>query len=108
MSEVIYGIHAISEALKRGGRRFDYVAVSRDRTDNRLQPILDLCREQGITLRSVPREDIDRATRTNTHQGVMAVTSRKEYTGIEELLEEKHGDYNSCSCSMPSSTSRKL
>jgi 23S rRNA (guanosine2251-2'-O)-methyltransferase len=94
MSEVIYGIHAISEALKRGGRRFDYVAVSRDRTDNRLQPILDACRDQGITLRSVPREDIDRATRTNTHQGVMAVTSRKEYTGIEELLEEKHGDYN--------------
>ena len=36
MSEVIYGIHAVGEALKRGGRRFDYVAVSRDRTDNRL------------------------------------------------------------------------
>jgi len=77
MSEVIYGIHAIGEALKRGGRRFDYVAVSKDRTDNRLQSILDDCRAQGITVRTVPREDIDRETRTNTHQGVMAVTSRK-------------------------------
>jgi 23S rRNA (guanosine2251-2'-O)-methyltransferase len=94
MSEVIYGIHAIGEALKRGGRRFDYVAVSKDRTDNRLQSILDDCRAQGITVRTVPREDIDRETRTNTHQGVMAVTSRKEYTGIEELLEHKHGQYN--------------
>ena len=73
MSEVIYGIHSIGEALKRGGRRFDYVAVSRDRTDNRLQSILDDCRAQGITVRFVPREDIDRETRTNTHQGVMAI-----------------------------------
>ncbi len=89
MSEVIYGIHAIGEALKRGGRRFDYVAVSRDRTDNRLQNILDDCRAQGISVRFVPREDIDRETRTNTHQGVMAITSRKEYTGVEELLENK-------------------
>ncbi len=94
MSEVIYGIHSIGEALKRGGRRFDYVAVSRDRTDNRLQSILDDCRAQGISVRFVPREDIDRETRTNTHQGVMAVTSRKEYTGVEELLEHKHGQYS--------------
>jgi 23S rRNA (guanosine2251-2'-O)-methyltransferase len=94
MSEVIYGIHAIGEALKRGGRRFDYVAVSRDRTDNRLQGILDDCRAQGISVRFVPREDLDRETRTNTHQGVMAVTSRKEYTGVDELLEHKHGEYS--------------
>jgi 23S rRNA (guanosine2251-2'-O)-methyltransferase len=94
MSEVIYGIHAIGEALKRGGRRFDYVAVSRDRTDNRLQNILDDCRAQGISVRFVPREDIDRETRTNTHQGVMAYTSRKEYTGVAELLEHKQGAYS--------------
>jgi 23S rRNA (guanosine2251-2'-O)-methyltransferase len=94
MSEILYGIHAIGEALKRGGRRFDYVAVSRDRTDARLQKILDDCRAQGISVRFVPREDIDRQTRTNTHQGIMAFTSRKEYTGAEELLEHKHGDYS--------------
>ena len=94
MSEVIYGIHAIGEALKRGGRRFDYVAVSRDRTDNRVQSILDDCRGQGISVRFVPREDIDRATRTNTHQGIMAVASRKEYSGIEDVLQEKKGQYN--------------
>jgi 23S rRNA (guanosine2251-2'-O)-methyltransferase len=94
MSEVLYGIHAIGEALKRGGRRFDYVAVSRDRTDPRLQKVLDDCRAQGISVRFVPREEIDRQTRTNTHQGIMAFTSRKEYTGVEELLEHKHGAYN--------------
>ena len=105
MSEVIYGIHAIGEALKRGGRRFDYVAVSRDRTDNRLQNILDDCRAQGISVRFVPREDIDRETRTNTHQGVMAVTSRKEYTGVEELLaEQTRQNTASCWCWMGSRT----
>jgi len=94
MSEVLYGVHAIGEALKRGGRRFDYVAVSRDRTDRRLQAILDDCRAQGISVRIVPREEIDRATRTNTHQGIMAFTSRKEFTGVEELLEHPHGEFH--------------
>jgi len=94
MSEVLYGVHAIAEALKRGGRRFDYVAVSRDRNDRRVQAILDDCRAQGISVRFVPREELDRETRTNTHQGIMAFTSRKEYTGIEELLESPHGPYS--------------
>lgn len=94
MSEVLYGVHAIAEALKRGGRRFDYVAVSRDRGDRRLQAILDDCRAQGISVRFVPREELDRQTRTNTHQGIMAFTSRKEYTGVEELLEHPHGAYS--------------
>ena len=48
MNDVIYGIHAVSEALKSRERRFDYVAVSRDRTDPRMQRIIDDCRGQGV------------------------------------------------------------
>jgi 23S rRNA (guanosine2251-2'-O)-methyltransferase len=94
MSEVLYGVHAIAEALKRGGRRFDYVAVSRGQGNRRVQAVLEQCRAQGVSVRFVPREEIDRATRTNTHQGIMAFTSRKEYTGVEELLENPHGEYS--------------
>ena len=91
MSDVIYGIHSITEALKRRERRFDYVAVSKDRTDPRVQRIVDDCRAQGVAVRFVPREEIDRTTQTNTHQGVMAVTSRKVYSDVDDLLENKRG-----------------
>jgi len=93
MNDVIYGIHAVSEALKSRERRFDYVAVSRDRTDPRMQRIIDECRGQGVAVRFVPREDIDRATHTNTHQGVMAFTSRKVFSDIDDLLANRRGEY---------------
>jgi 23S rRNA (guanosine2251-2'-O)-methyltransferase len=93
MNDVIYGIHAVSEALKSRERRFDYVAVSRDRTDPRMQRIIDDCRGQGVPVRFVPREEIDRATRTNTHQGVMAFTSRKTFSGIDDLIANRRGEY---------------
>lgn len=92
MSDVIYGIHALSEALKRRERRFDYVAIAKDRTDPRVQRIADDARAQGISVRFVLREEIDRATQTNMHQGVMAMTSSKRFADIDDLLENKRGD----------------
>jgi len=93
MSEVIYGIHAVSEALKSRERRFDYVAFSRDRTDPRMQRIIDECRSQGVPVRFVPRAEIDRATRTNTHQGVMAFTSRKVFSDVGDLIANPRGEH---------------
>lgn len=93
MNDVIYGIHAVSEALKSRERRFEYVAINRDRADPRMQRIIDDCRGQGIVVRFVPREEIDRATRTNTHQGVMAFTSQKVFSDIDELIASRRGEY---------------
>lgn len=93
MSDVLYGIHPVTEALKRRERRFDYVAVSKDRSDPRVLRIIDDCRAQGVTVKFVPREDIDKATQTNTHQGIMAVTSRKVYSDIDDLLQVRRGSH---------------
>jgi len=91
MSDVIYGIHSVSEALKSRERRFDYLAVSKDRDDPRIQRIIDEARGQGISVRFVPRVEIDRATNTSTHQGVMAFTSRKKFSELEDIVENKSG-----------------
>lgn len=92
MSDVIFGIHAIGEALKRHERRFDYVAIAKERSDPRVQRIIDDCRQQGITVRFVTREEIDRTTRITNHQGVMASTSRKAFSELDELVENKRGE----------------
>jgi len=55
--------------------------------------IIDDCRAQGVTVRFVPREDIDKATQTNTHQGIMAVTSRKVFADVDDLLAAKRGKH---------------
>ena len=88
---VIYGIHAVSEALKARGRGFEYVAVSRERHDGRVQKIVTQARSAGIAVRSMSREDLDRLAHTNSHQGVAAVTSGKQYSELDDLLEHRRG-----------------
>src|SRR5215831_13656026 len=91
---VIFGIHPVSEALKAGARSFDYVGVSRERHDQRIQRIIETCRASGIQLRFLPREEIDRTAKTHTHQGVIAVTSSKQYADVDVLLENRNGSHS--------------
>src|SRR5512142_369798 len=93
MSDIIFGIHAVSEALKSRERSFDCVAIAKDRTDPRIQRIIDDCRQSGVSVRFVPREEIDSETKTRTHQGVMAFTSRKRFSDLDDILENKRGQH---------------
>jgi 23S rRNA (guanosine2251-2'-O)-methyltransferase len=94
MNDIIYGIHAVSEALKSRERNFEYVAILRDRIDQRTQRIIDDCRASGVSVRFVTRAEIDRTTNVNTHQGVMAVTSRKKFSELDQIIANKQGEYN--------------
>jgi 23S rRNA (guanosine2251-2'-O)-methyltransferase len=90
--EVIYGIHAVEEALKSRGRAFEYVAVARERHDAKLQKIIDSCRAVGVSVRFEGREQLNRMAKTATHQGVVAVTAQKKYIDIEDILANKRGE----------------
>jgi 23S rRNA (guanosine2251-2'-O)-methyltransferase len=85
--EFLYGLHPVEEALRSGSRRFDYVCVARERHDQRLGRILDLCREAGVKTRQEPREALTRLARTAEHQGVVAVVREREFLGVEDLLD---------------------
>ncbi len=90
---VIYGINAVTEALKARGRAFEYVAVARERHDQRVQCIIAECRSQGIAVRSTPRQDLDRLAGGPSHQSVVAVTSEKDYSDVDDLLAQRRGKY---------------
>ena len=91
---VLYGIHAVSEALKSGARSFEYVGIARERHDQRVQRLIDDCRASGVQVRFLPREQLDRAANTNTHQGVIAVTTGKQYADVDTLIEQRRGEYS--------------
>lgn len=90
---VLYGIHAVSEALKARGRGFQHVAVSRERHDARLQKIVEQCRAAGVPVRQVPREELDRLANRAPHQGVVAITAEKQYGDVDDLLAAKRGSH---------------
>lgn len=86
---VLYGIHAVEEALRAGSRSLDHLEVARERNDQRLQAVIDLAREKGISVRFVTREQLDRLARAKSHQGLVAVVADKDYSDIEDLLSSK-------------------
>src|SRR5947209_12152682 len=89
----IYGINAVTESLKARGRSFEWVGVAKERHDLRLQRVVDECRRQGVAVRFVPRPELDRMAGNNAHQGVVAVTSAKQYNDLDDVLAAKRGKY---------------
>src|SRR6202165_1996736 len=90
----IYGINAVAEALKARGRTFAWVGVAKERHDLRLKHVVDECRRQGVAVRFVPREELDRMAGNNAHQGVVAVTSAKQYNDLEDVVAAKRGQHS--------------
>ncbi|HVJ09482.1 MAG TPA: 23S rRNA (guanosine(2251)-2'-O)-methyltransferase RlmB [Acidisarcina sp.] len=85
--EILYGLHPVEEALKAGKRRFDHVCVARERQDQRLQQIIDACRQAGVSLRVEPREHLTHLAKTTAHQGVVALVRGQAPLELEDLLE---------------------
>lgn len=90
----IYGINAVAEGLKARGRAFTWVGVSKERHDLRLQRVVDEARKQGIAVRFLPRAELDRMAGNNAHQGVVAVTSAKQYNDLDDVVDAKRGQYS--------------
>jgi len=90
----IYGINSVAEALKARGRAFAWVGVAKERHDLRLQRVVEECRRQGVAVRFVGRAELDRMAGNNGHQGVVAVTSAKQYTDLDDVVAAKRGQYS--------------
>ncbi len=89
--EILYGVHAVEEALRAGRRRFDHVLVARERHDERLARLIAECREAGVRVRQEPREQLTHVAGTPAHQGVVAAVRAQEALSIEDLFEPAPG-----------------
>ncbi len=90
----IYGINAVAEALKARGRTFAWVGVAKERNDLRLKQVIDESRKQGIAVRFVTRAELDELAGNNAHQGVVAVTSARQYNELDDVIAAKRGKYS--------------
>ena len=77
---IVYGIHPVLEALKAGRVRALQVSV---RDDRRLAALLEQARAQGVPVRPVPTDALDRASRHGVHQGVVADVDPLDKGSIE-------------------------
>jgi 23S rRNA (guanosine2251-2'-O)-methyltransferase len=87
VSDRIYGIHPVLEALRARGRAVTRVLVSEGRHDRRIEEVLDAARSAGVTLQRQPERALDRLASGGAHQGVVAVVARMPYGAPEEILD---------------------
>jgi 23S rRNA (guanosine2251-2'-O)-methyltransferase len=82
---LIYGINAVTEALKTG--RVVSLRVGH-RKDQRLQQLLRIAEQESVPVRRVPDEELDRESGGSSHQGVIADVSERKLYELHELIEE--------------------
>src|SRR6202789_3991495 len=90
----IYGINSVTEALKARGRAFEWVGMTKERHDIRLQRLIEECRKIGVPVRFMQRTDLDDLAGNTAHQGVVAVTSAKQYNDLEDVISAKRAEYS--------------
>jgi 23S rRNA (guanosine2251-2'-O)-methyltransferase len=90
----IYGINSVTEALKARGRTFEWVGMAKERHDIRLQRLIEDCRRLSVNVRFLERTELDKMAGTGAHQGVVAVTSAKQYNDLADVIAAKRADYS--------------
>ena len=83
--EVLYGLHPVEEAIRAGGRRLEYVLLSRDRSP-RLDALAELCRAAGIRVSLQTKDQLTKLARTDAHQGVVGAVRERKFLTIEDLI----------------------
>jgi 23S rRNA (guanosine2251-2'-O)-methyltransferase len=80
------GIHAVREALEAGST-FDRIVIAKGRQDSRIEDIVQLARERGVTVRFEDRGQLDRLANSRDHQGVVAIAAARAAATLEDILE---------------------
>jgi 23S rRNA (guanosine2251-2'-O)-methyltransferase len=82
--EVLYGLHAVREALKAGTRPLQRLLVIR--TDKQFFDLVQLARTQHVPVHVQPSASLDRLVPGGKHQGVVAFAAAKAYESEEGIL----------------------
>jgi 23S rRNA (guanosine2251-2'-O)-methyltransferase len=91
---ILYGINTVTEALKARGRNFEWIGVAKERNDIRLKRVIDECRKIGIPVRVLSRVELDEIAGNAAHQGLVAATSAKQYSDLDDIVASRRGEHS--------------
>lgn len=87
-SEVIYGVHPVTEILDRDSGSIERVLVLRGAKGGRIGRILRASREQGVPVSHLPKPILNRRVGPGrVHQGVAAVVSPVRYRTPDAIVQ---------------------
>ncbi len=90
---VIEGRNAVTEAL-RAKVGIDKIFILKGTQDKSLGHIASTARDRGIVVVDADKRKLDAMSRTNSHQGVIAMAAVREYASVDDILKvaEERGE----------------
>ena len=89
---IIYGLHAVKALLGNQYRTTKRIVINQERTDKRMQEVLNIAEEAGIPLEQISTQKMDQRFPDVLHQGIVAYASpllQYNEHDIQELLDAK-------------------
>ena len=88
-TEILYGIHPVTEAVRAGKRDIFEVYVSKHLSSKRFDKIKKLISSLDINALKVRPDRLEEMAPGLRHQGICAKTGAFPYTGFSEMIERK-------------------
>jgi len=97
-SEILFGIHPITEALNSGRRKFKEIYFSSGKQSQRLDKLIEFANSRSIPIQHVSHQQLNTITSVDGHQGIAAKVSQYSLLPLHEIiksvqLEKKFGFY---------------
>jgi 23S rRNA (guanosine2251-2'-O)-methyltransferase len=86
MSQIIYGIHPVEEALKSRHIQLEKILIATQKPTLPFQSILHLAARRQIPVIYTQKETLEQMARGGLHQDVVAITKGISYVDLEEII----------------------
>ena len=91
--EILYGIHAVSEAVRSHPENISAVTVARERRDGRMEEIIAACRAAKIPVKLETQKALDRMAGGARHQGVVATLKARSYSELDDIVSHRRAKF---------------
>ena len=90
-TEILYGIHPVTETLKAGRRQVFRIYISAEKPGKRIGKLAEKARKNDIFVEPVARDQLRRICQNEHHQDIAARVSLFAQTPLPELLSSTGG-----------------
>jgi len=89
--EIVFGLHAVTALLAATPERFIELWLLKGREDERMQPVITMAKQCGISIQHAQRKVLDEKSDNEQHQGVVArIRQGKTFTeaDIDDIFQQ--------------------
>jgi 23S rRNA (guanosine2251-2'-O)-methyltransferase len=92
MTQIIYGIHPVIEALKSAHFQFQKIFIGTSKPHSSIQSVLHLATEKQIPVAFTAKEILNQMAKGGLHQNVVGLMKETSYADLEEILSYQKKD----------------